>query len=101
MSVIKLHSELTSQLTDVDKAYLAGLFDGEGCANPTLSSKKYKEVVDIDRYLSIYIGLDLAIAVKHTARALIPFSFEARASSFSFTEYDCYERCSCEDGHHC
>ncbi len=30
-----------SQLEDLDKAYLAGLFDGEGCANPTFASKKY------------------------------------------------------------
>lgn len=43
--MIRLHSELTSQLKDLDKSYLAGLFDGEGCANPTLGSKKYKEVV--------------------------------------------------------
>lgn len=30
-------------LKEVDRAYLAGLFDGEGCANATLGSKMYKE----------------------------------------------------------
>lgn len=29
-----------SQLKEVDKAYLAGLFDGEGCANATFRSKE-------------------------------------------------------------
>jgi hypothetical protein len=30
----------TSQLKDTDRAYLAGMFDGEGCANATFKSKK-------------------------------------------------------------
>lgn len=33
-----------SQLEVVDKAYLAGLFDGEGCANATFRSKKVKKI---------------------------------------------------------
>jgi len=33
--------ELSSKLNDIDKAYLAGLFDGEGCISPTWGSKKY------------------------------------------------------------
>jgi len=30
------------KLSDTEKAYLAGLFDGEGCANATFRSKAYK-----------------------------------------------------------
>lgn len=33
--------ELSSKLSDIDSAYLADLFDGEGCINATLSPKKY------------------------------------------------------------
>jgi len=29
-----------AELKDIDKAYLAGLFDGEGCANATFRTKK-------------------------------------------------------------
>lgn len=36
-----MQPELDSQLKDTDRAYLAGLFDGEGCANPTFTSKKH------------------------------------------------------------
>lgn len=38
--VIKLELDL-SQLEETDKAYLAGLFDGEGCANVSISSKPH------------------------------------------------------------
>jgi hypothetical protein len=33
--------ELSSKLSDTDKAYLAGLFDGEGCISPIWGSKRY------------------------------------------------------------
>ena len=33
--------ELSSKLSDIDKAYLAGLFDGEGCVTATVDKKKY------------------------------------------------------------
>jgi hypothetical protein len=33
--------ELSSKLSDTDKAYLAGLFDGEGCINATFGTKKW------------------------------------------------------------
>jgi len=32
---------LSSKLSDTDKAYLAGLFDGEGCINATFGTKKW------------------------------------------------------------
>ena len=45
-----LQPELNSQLEETDRAYLAGLFDGEGCANATfrsrgVTSKKEKKKV--------------------------------------------------------
>jgi hypothetical protein len=33
--------ELSSKLNEIDKAYLAGLFDGEGCISPIWGSKPY------------------------------------------------------------
>lgn len=33
--------ELSSKLSEIDKAYLAGLFDGEGCISPIWGSKPY------------------------------------------------------------
>lgn len=33
--------ELSSKLSETSKAYLAGLFDGEGCISPAWGSKKY------------------------------------------------------------
>jgi hypothetical protein len=33
--------ELSSKLSDTEKAYLAGLFDGEGCISPIWGSKSY------------------------------------------------------------
>jgi len=35
-----LGKELSSKLSDTDKAYIAGLFDGEGCIDATFGSKK-------------------------------------------------------------
>ena len=45
-----LQPELNSQLEETDRVYLAGLFDGEGCANATfrsrgVTSKKEKKKV--------------------------------------------------------
>ena len=45
-----LQPELDAQLKEADRAYLAGLFDGEGCANATfrsrgVTSKKEKKKV--------------------------------------------------------
>ncbi len=35
-------SKLNRQLKETDKAYLAGLFDGEGCINAAISTRRYK-----------------------------------------------------------
>ena len=39
--MVEQRTELSFKLSEIDKAYIAGLFDGEGCISPIWGSKKY------------------------------------------------------------
>jgi hypothetical protein len=57
--------ELSSKLSEIDKAYLAGLFDGEGCISPIWGSKKYFLTKEHKEKTSHYPRLQFVITNKN------------------------------------
>jgi hypothetical protein len=57
--------ELSSKLSDIDKAYLAGLFDGEGCISPIWGSKSYFSIKERKKKTSHYPRLQFVITNKN------------------------------------
>ena len=53
-----------SQLKETDKAYLAGLFDGEGCANVSIGSKSYTRKKTQQKIRYFWPRVHLAISNK-------------------------------------
>lgn len=57
--------ELSLKLRETDKAYLAGLFDGEGCISPTWGSRKYYSEKEHTERISHYPRLLFVITNKN------------------------------------
>ena len=60
-----VYEELSSKLKDTDKAYLAGLFDGEGCVNATIGSKKYFSITEQREKIRLYPRIQFVVSSKN------------------------------------
>jgi hypothetical protein len=58
--------ELSFKLSEIDKSYLAGLFDGEGCISPIWGSKKYFLIKEHKEKTSHYPRLQFVITNKNS-----------------------------------